>query len=642
MSSDWLMHEGMDEVIPYNAKFEFPSQATRTLKTTVKIQPKTSDAYFEAGRTIRFEFPANGYLNPMESYLEFEVFLNINQSVTGTDSANTVDTLKSTFARLNNNVASIFNRVRLLYGGTVIEDILDCGLLERLLTEVGVSKDYADGLGGMNGIGSVDQRASHLVSAGGCLDLNVGGAYTAGSNNALSSVYNPTIFSPIQGGSTVAGVAGSFGVPAAVSAQSNYVSVASNKPNPLSFARRYCMRIPLGLFQQRKLLPLKWMGSQLAIEFTIEKPIERFVIVQGPNDNISQGNSSYPVFGITDVNLINTVYEFEANYDKVFYEALKKSGVPIKFSSWHHTPASIASGSLNIPVQERSRSVKAAIAAITPSQASFTGDFHSTFSCFRPSLLPNISSTLTAAGFVDAGVAVTNNGTPKSRLLEYQWRIGSRYFPAQPVEVHTSTVTEGTAQTASASVSLTSAASVTGSAPAHCEGMEALLEAEKAFNVLGAYQTGCQFKANQWANLAQQTFPFITSDGDSGITNANLLRGNCDRRSDQRLGLASRGGNRLNANNAANFATLQAAVRDSVDPLQSGNNFFIMAADLETSNGLEMSGINCEEQSDIYLQMRFDTPQSSSYSSPTTGLHIYVNYDALLIIKENNVVNLIS
>jgi ornithine carbamoyltransferase len=45
-----------------------------------------------------------------------------------------------------------------------------------------------------------------------------------------------------------------------------------------------------------------------------------------------------------------------------------------------------------------------------------------------------------------------------------------------------------------------------------------------------------------------------------------------------------------------------------------GSQCFAMAIDLETSNGLEISGLNAEEQSDISLLARFSAAQGSGFS----------------------------
>jgi hypothetical protein len=57
-----------------------------------------------------------------------------------------------------------------------------------------------------------------------------------------------------------------------------------------------------------------------------------------------------------------------------------------------------------------------------------------------------------------------------------------------------------------------------------------------------------------------------------------------------------------------------------------------MAIDLETSNGGEISGLNAEEQSDITLIARWNTPQGSQFV-----YDIYTYIDSMIVLRENNV-----
>ena len=68
-----------------------------------------------------------------------------------------------------------------------------------------------------------------------------------------------------------------------------------------------------------------------------------------------------------------------------------------------------------------------------------------------------------------------------------------------------------------------------------------------------------------------------------------------------------------------------------------GSSCFAMAIDLETSNGIEISGLNAEEQSDISLIANYSAVQASGYN-----LEVYSYYDAMIILRENNVLELIQ
>jgi hypothetical protein len=63
---------------------------------------------------------------------------------------------------------------------------------------------------------------------------------------------------------------------------------------------------------------------------------------------------------------------------------------------------------------------------------------------------------------------------------------------------------------------------------------------------------------------------------------------------------------------------------------------------LETSNGVEISGLNAEEQSDISLLMNWTLPQVTGNASTPSNIEVYTYYDAMIILRENNVIELIQ
>lgn len=64
---------------------------------------------------------------------------------------------------------------------------------------------------------------------------------------------------------------------------------------------------------------------------------------------------------------------------------------------------------------------------------------------------------------------------------------------------------------------------------------------------------------------------------------------------------------------------------------------FAMSVSLETTNGVEISGLNAEEQSDISLLANWRSAQMVGNS-----LEVYSYYDAMIILRENNVLELIQ
>ncbi len=243
-------------------------------------------------------------MNPLNTFLEFDLaFIQGG----GSDS--------NTGIRFQNNVQSIFNRVRILYGSLVIEDINDYNTIVRMLTEhTSTNGDLMDQTSICEGIGGYQ-------------------TLMAAAPLAKNTRYNFIQGIPLGNTPSTTGVA---------------LTALAGTLNP----RRYQVNLAAGLFTQDKLIPLKWMASQLAIELYLEDPVSCVVM-----EAYSSGTQNYQ---LQQVNMVTEMLEFDSSYDAAFLNGLKGDGVPLKICSWHtFTFANASSTSLNLQIQERSRSVKA-------------------------------------------------------------------------------------------------------------------------------------------------------------------------------------------------------------------------------------------------------------------------------------------
>ena len=68
-----------------------------------------------------------------------------------------------------------------------------------------------------------------------------------------------------------------------------------------------------------------------------------------------------------------------------------------------------------------------------------------------------------------------------------------------------------------------------------------------------------------------------------------------------------------------------------------GSAAFTMSIDLQTSNGVEIAGLNAEEQSDISLLLQWSQPQAATHN-----IEVYTYYDAMIILRENNIMELVQ
>lgn len=149
-------------------------------------------------------------------------------------------------------------------------------------------------------------------------------------------------------------------------------------------------------------------------------------------------------------------------------------------------------------------------------------------------------------------------------------------------------------------------------------GAESYVELAKALNILGQTTLTTSANAAKWA-LNPAAGDFQTSSA------GNLLQ---EYDYEQALiGFKATGTPVYKAISSASVAT-------SGDLASS---CFAYATDLETSSGLEISGLNAEEQSDISLLIRYSAAQSSGFS-----YEVFTFIDSMIVLRENNVLELIQ
>lgn len=548
---------GEEATVPWNARYSFPSQANKAIKITPRIPPKNGMT-FTPGNVIRVEFPAQGYVNPANTHLSFDVILSEGVGAIGNS------------VRFQNNIQSIFSRVRLLYGSTPLEDMIDYNQIVRNLTEwtatAGTNIDQtsiAEGLGGI----TFGNKGNYTVSG------VTPPAYTPGIPGLLN-----TRLDYIQGYDFNA---------------SGVMSSGSQTPNGLGTApysiRRYQIQFALGLFTQKKLIPTKFMASQLAIEITLAAPANcMFCTMTGDPFNYNTSFTppillpiagtpftTLPSYSITNVNLIPEILEFDASYDANFIRGLREGGVPIKFSSWHTFQFS-SSNTLNCLIQERSRSVKSLIAVCRRNQGNAYADSGATL--FVP--------------------------TPDTTLIQYQYRCGGRYFPASPVQTSTNSIS---------------------GQPMSNGGAEAFVELQKVLNTVGDYRLQTGVNTLRWG------YPVGVVTGVAGSDVSVVNDGEKDYTETVDY-----------FNGTGTIITKAAYTNVSSFAGNVGSSCFAMATSMETSNGIEISGLNAEEQSDISLQATYSTGAFSANTAAAYNIEVFTYYDAMLVLKENNVIELIQ
>ncbi len=577
-TTDRLFTSLASEVVPYSATYGFPSQSIRAYKQTAKIVPKNNVARFTNGNTIRIEFPATGYMNPIETQLCFNLNFTCTSSI-GNITANITTAGTSEFT-LENNISRLFRRCRILYGSMVVEDIQDYATLVAMLTAATTQTSvYETNHGRFQGIGCYAKRRNyHGVAAVATGTGNNGATIAAGTGNIV---------------------------------------------------RRYTVPIYAGMFMQRKLIPLKWMSSQFAIELELVQDSKELIemgVLYSPNTalNIRPTPFSNVVINVGQVELVTQVVEFDKGFDTQVFNVLQK-GLPLQCQSWNSYITNLTALNQQIQIQDRSRSVRAALAVVTSDACkTYYADSKRFFA----------SATLQQSG----------------ALQSYQWRVGGRYYPSQPVQCH------GTSSGARNDINQ----------GYHTPAVEAWAELQKVFDNLDMKaavfgDSSYYISATPQFVLGSDGAEFVATDGTTintvGTIPANCFVGNqfiglnnLDTFSDGMPVVYVAGSEpvdteTITASNATLTPDPNAATRATK---------FIMAGDFVSDRGDTISGINIEEQSDLMLQLVFNGTippgsqyrQSSGAASATGTLsricRIFVWYDYLLLLTANNTLTLIK
>ena len=230
-------------------------------------------------------------------------------------------------------------------------------------------------------------------------------------------------------------------------------------------------------------------------------------------------------------------------------------------------------------VQERSRSVKALFCVQRRNPQSIRND--------------------SGACFYNTGGNLLDNKATGGTLQNFQFRIGGRYYPAAPVQC-----------------SLTPGSNISNG------GSEAYVELSKALNIVGDYRLSSNCSTLNWA--ATQ-YGLGVSIGNVPGQQSTLLSSNLPEHDYKPFFFGyGTNGNVLTIMNTDSWGNMPSAS-------------FAMAASLETTNGMEISGLNAEEQSDIAVLATWNEAQAANFS-----LEVYTYYDAMMILRENNVLELIQ
>jgi hypothetical protein len=484
MTTVW--HQNVNVVTPWNATYAFPSQATQSRKQIVKVIPTTGTTYNpdSGSNRVIFNYPSDGYWNPMNSAISFKLrFL---------DSSNTAETVVRGLIKENAGVLNARTTADVAVNWNSYASTAKYAVLHL------PSGDVECSVAASNASPSV-LTISECTLTGDEIEALIGTGGTA----PISIYPNETRLQPegvhgliyryraIYGGSPLedipeyaklaralieAGIAYGHSSTAGALMDGTYRSFTQDNVNNvasgslpsqqdlmavgpaslLSMARdedgyrHYTFNLFAGLTRSSKLIPLKWMAAQFSIELELHRAASALL-----------STSSSARYEISDVCWIMELHEFDSMYDMTFKQGMDTMGIPIKFTSYSHQQKPLTSSS-DYSLMERARSLKSALAIVADSSATTDPRQDSNV------MYHNVANYRASGSFTAGGTAC--------RITGYQWRIGGRYMPAQKVECR-----YGAA--------------------------EAYLELAKTINTLGDYTFSGRIQPHEWSSSisAKQT-----------------------------------------------------------------------------------------------------------------------------------------
>lgn len=633
--ADHFKYYPSDEAVvtPFNAKYAYPSQANKAVKMTPRIAPKNG-LNFAPGQTIRVEFPAQGYVNPLNTMLEFDVVLIAPANA-------------GCFAiRFQNNIQSIFNRVTLKYGSGPQEDILQYGLLVRFLTEstsTGQNNNVnqgsiCDGIGGTS-TGAVFNASNPPTATTAATSGPLLTTFTVGTGEGLTAkVGEHVIFTGVINSANINMIGVYWEVYAVASTTITVVTpgIASGTTWAFSTGRITPMVHAFGLLNTRQSMIQGIEEGFTAAPYSVASEDGWLSSIGFGSGYVPNSNQRGSIPGGMNVPTTTyTVRRYMVNLalgiftqDKLIPTKYMASQLAIEIVL--EQPQSCIYQPIGVANNTSSPSYMVGNVELIPEIIEFDDTYDIKFmEDLNNGGVPLKFSTWSYYQFSTQGAATmqvqiaersrsvkgiiafqrrqtgdfsrdshaclfdsctsANSSVAGSTMKEYQYRIGGRYHPGAPVQLCLSNQT-----------------STNG-------GSEAYIELAKFLNIVGDARLSTNIIPVSWAVPA--------------ITNAPL---NQLPEHDYSYSITSYDPQ----------GTPRYIKKESEYSAYCGNapsSMFASAINFETSNGLEISGLNAEEQSDISFTAKWSNPQAADCQ-----IEIFTFVDRLWVLRPNNFVDLIQ
>ncbi len=447
--SDTLFHSSVNNVVPYQAQYSFPSQATKYVKSTIRVPSSRGGTFTSTtNNQISWTIPSDQMINMLNSVIQFDVDIlwNVAGVRTGTSQHSPIAiTAASVGAGATQQITTT---ILAATGGIVdtqyqVENTLVGWFLVPTTNNLGPNFEL-ESLKPLRITASSYSSSVHTLT------------YTGPLTNAQQGISATTTFMlcpPVmlrRNGihSLVRRLRVTYGgveiemiddydilsrVLYEVGVSDNYVksvgtvldgSHDGSWNNVWTGKKTYAFNPFLGLTSLKKLLPAKWSAAALKIDFDLVEDARALV------HRYHTGRvTDKPYFVITDPYMYTEFLDFDSTYDAGFYMGLATTGVPLHMKTFrtHSFPISGAIQTFVLP--EKARSIKYLLAVITDTAKDSAADtyFYSNIQETHTITTGNQGSTSNVADRIATGAGGAGD------LDTYQIRVGGRYQPAQPV-----------------------------------------------------------------------------------------------------------------------------------------------------------------------------------------------------------------
>lgn len=394
-------------------------------RSHVEMAPKYGGD-FAPGDIIRLEIPAQAYLDPNEFYIHFRTGIIagaknplLDHGVTAYTEENKLPYLPESVpvdltVQFQPGIQCIFNRVRLLAGSVVLEDIQDYNVLYRMMLEATTSKQWRETDGFHNeGVYDPEDEYQMRTNYNWHTNFTVNGAPNLGhfySIRPLLGLFSAGKYIPLKymGQLTLELYLEQPGdclwsstvVPPGEYADANIQDTTAKQYWPLIYPPSATPG-STDVYPSREVVVLRGSGVIQNTTGTITSSVSPRTL---PIADQSLMQVAYPnaTYRVHDVRMhLSFVHPIES-YDQSMMRQIEQGGISIYHATWStHTRQIPGPDRTTLSFQERALSVKGAFAVMRNS--------------------PDIRA-------IDTDLYFPANG-----IQSYQWKIGSEYIPAQPV-----------------------------------------------------------------------------------------------------------------------------------------------------------------------------------------------------------------